>query len=88
MTQFFKTIDRHLECAIQTERVLNSIKLALKKGSNLVDFGTIPSYVRKIQKGSCRLALCQPRKGSHTLTLCQGQTSCRAKNIKTQSKDP
>ena len=34
----------------------------------LVDFGTILSYARKT------------RKGSRTLTLCQGQWSCRAKN--------
>ena len=36
------------------------------KGSNLVDFGTIPSYARKIRKGSRRLALCQ---GQREFTL-------------------
>ena len=69
-------IGRHLECAVQTELVVE-IEL---KGSNLVDFGTILSYARKIRKGSPRLA------------LCQGQRSCRAKNkgkssVKTLSYD-
>ena len=44
--------------------------LSYSKGSSLVDFGTILSYARKTWKGS------------RTLTLCQGQRSCRAKNRK------
>ena len=67
MAQFLTTIGRHFECAIQNELVVEL---------DLVDFGTIPSYARKIRKGSRRLA------------LCQGQRSLSAKNRKTQSKDP
>ena len=40
MAQFFSTIGRHLECAIQTELVVE-LELASSKGSNVVDFGTI-----------------------------------------------
>ena len=39
-------------------------------------FGTILSYTVNIQGGS------------HRLALCQGPRSCRARNRKTQSKDP
>ena len=73
MTQYLTTIGHHFECAIQTELVVE-LALALIE-SNLVDFGTMLSYARKIRKGSRRLA------------LCQGQRSCRAKNGKTQSKE-
>ena len=70
MAQFL-TIGRHIECAIQTELVVE-LELALIEGSNLVDFSTILSYARQIQKDSQR---------------CQGQRPCRAKNRMTQSKD-
>ena len=58
MAQFFSTIGRHLECAIRTELVVE-LELALIERSNIVDFGTILSYARKIRKGLRRLALCQ-----------------------------
>ena len=44
------TIGVHLECAIQAEMVVE-LELALIEGSNLVDFGTNPSYARKLRKG-------------------------------------
>ena len=69
MAQFFSTIGRHLECAIQTE-LLVELELALIERSNIVDFGTILSYARKIRTGLRRLA------------LCQGQRSGRVKNRK------
>ena len=75
MAQFFSTIGRHLECAIQTELDVELRKEAISKGSNIVDLGTILSYARKIRKGLRRLA------------LCQGQRSCRAKNRNIQSKE-
>ena len=43
MAQFFSTIGRYLECAIQTELVVE-LELALierKQLNNIVDFGTI-----------------------------------------------
>ena len=69
MAQFFSTIGRHLECAIQTELVVE-LELALIERKQDVDFGTILSYARKIRKGLRRLA------------LCQGQRSGRVKNRK------
>ena len=75
MAHSLTIIGLHLECAIQAEMVVE-LELALIERKHLVDFGTIPSYAGKIRKGSRRLA------------LCQGQRSCRAKNRKTQSKDP
>ena len=69
MAQFFSTIVRHLECAIQTELTVE-LELALIERKNIVDFGTIPSYPRKIRKGLRRLA------------LSQGQRSYRVKNSK------
>ena len=87
MAHSLTTIGVHLESAIQTKMVVE-LELALierkqsrqfrhksiimQESYNLFDFGTIPSYARKIRKGSRRF------------TLCQGQRSCRAKN----SKDP
>ena len=58
MAQFLTTIGRHLECAIQAELVVE-LELALIERKQLVDFGTILSYARKIRKHSHRLALCQ-----------------------------
>ena len=70
-----KKIGRHFESAIQTELVVE-LELALIERKQSLRFRTIPSYARKIRKGSRRLA------------LCQGQRSCRAKNKQSQSKDP
>ena len=67
----FSTIGRHLECAIQTELVVE-LELALIERKQ---YRSILSYARTIRKGLRRLA------------LCQGQRSCRAKNRKIQSKD-
>ena len=68
MAQFFSTIGRHLECAIQTELVVELELALIERKPYIVDFGTILSYARKIRKGLRRLA------------LYQGQRSCRAKN--------
>ena len=59
MAQFFSTIGRHLECAIQTELVVELELALIERKCNVVDFGTILSYPRKIRKGLRRLALCQ-----------------------------
>ena len=69
MAHFLTTIGRHFECAIQTELVVE-LELALIERKQSCRFGTIPSYARKIRRGSRRLA------------LFQGQRSCRAKNKK------
>ena len=53
MAHALPNIGRHLECAIQTE-LLVELELAL-----IVYFGTVLSYDRKIRKGSRWLALCQ-----------------------------
>ena len=61
------TIGRHLECAIQTELVVEpDIPLIGRKQSCRFQYNS--SYARKIQKSSRRLA------------LYQGQRSRRAKN--------
>ena len=53
---FLETIGRHLECAIQTELVVEPDTMYRptpnQKESNLVDFNAILSYARKVQKSS------------------------------------
>ena len=70
---FFQQLAAILNVPFRPNWLLNLSKPS-SKGSNIVDFGTILSYARKIRKGLRRLA------------LCQGQRSCRAKNRKIQSK--
>ena len=70
-TVFFQQLAAILNVPFRPNWLLN----LSSKGSNIVDFGTILSYARKIRKGLCRLA------------LCQGQRSCRAKNRNIPRKD-
>ena len=69
MAQFFSTIGRHLECAIQTELVVE-LELALIERKQCRRFRHNSIICQKIRKGLRRLA------------LCQGQRSCRVKNGK------
>ena len=45
------SIGPHLECAIQAEMVVELGLALIERKSNLVDFGTNPSYARKLRKG-------------------------------------
>ena len=65
MARSLTTIGVHLECAIQAEMVVELEFALIERKYNFVDFGTNPSYARKLRKG--------PK-------VCQGQRSCRAKN--------
>ena len=63
---FFQQLAAILNVPFRPNWLLN-LSYPSSKGSNVVDFGTILSYARKIRKGLRRLA------------LCQGQRSCRVK---------
>ena len=66
MAQCFSTIGRHLECAIQTELVVE-LELALIERKQY----------RRFRHNSI---ICQ--EDTKGLALCQGQRSCRVKNSK------
>ena len=50
-TVFFTTIGRHLECAIQTELVVELELARIERKQYLINFGTILSYTRNMRKG-------------------------------------
>ena len=77
MAQPLIAIGRYLDCAIHTELVVE-LELVLIEKKQSCGFQRNSVICQKIRGPKC----------SRRLALCQGQRSCRAKNSKTQSKDP